>query len=293
MTQDEERRAPEGEAGEAPAPAQEAEGKPAPPARETAKEEAEQKPAQDDAAKPAPAAKGVEGDAPERAKPAAGKERPKPAAKAADGEKPKRPARAAKAEGAGGEKPARRVPPKGKAKEEEKPKELSPRHKEFVARLQQAFAGIDFQGRENPDGELAITVPAEKWSDMALHLRDQEGFNYCRSISGVDWKDRLSCVYNLTQVPMPGQGEVAAGDLFRLAVHVDADRDNPVLPSVFDVWPTADYQEREIFDMYGIRFTGHPNLKTLLLPPNWQGGYPLRKDFVDKRPKRQRLVRPR
>lgn len=255
MTQDEERRAPDAEAGDGQAP----EEKPA--------QEAEQKSAR-----------------PERPERPARPDRP---------ERPARPERAAKAAGADGEKPARRVPPKGKDKEEEKPKELSPRHKEFIARLQQAFASVDFQGRENPDGELAITVPADKWSDVAVHLRDQEGLNYLRSISGVDWKDRLSSVYHLTQVPLPGQGEVPAEGLFRLAVHVDVDRDNPVLPSVFEVWPAADFQEREIFDMFGIRFTGHPNLKTLLLPPNWQGGYPLRKDFVDKRPKRQRLVRPR
>lgn len=189
------------------------------------------------------------------------------------------------------DKPAR--PAKGKAKVEEAPKELSAPQKHLIQRLQTAFPGVDFQQRVNPDDELAITVPAAQWLEVGGFLRDQASFNYLRSVSGVDWKDRLACVYHLIHVSLPTRTWTAPPGLLRLAVHVDADHDAPELPSVYDLWPTADYQEREIFDMFGIRFTGHPNLSTLLLPPDWQGGYPLRKDFVDKRPKRPRLVRPR
>ncbi len=65
----------------------------------------------------------------------------------------------------------------------------------------------------------------------------------------------------------------------RQRVHVAAEGDPPSIPSVVETWPTADFMEREAFDMFGIRFEGHPNLKRILMPDEWEG-YPLRKDYA-------------
>ena len=64
----------------------------------------------------------------------------------------------------------------------------------------------------------------------------------------------------------------------RMTVHVTAQGDPPSVPSVVDVWPTADFMEREAFDMFGIAFEGHPNLRRILMPEEWEG-FPLRKDY--------------
>ena len=64
----------------------------------------------------------------------------------------------------------------------------------------------------------------------------------------------------------------------RLTLHVSAGDDDPELPSVTEVWPVADWMEREAFDMYGIRFEGHPNLVRILMPEEWEG-HPQRKDY--------------
>lgn len=162
------------------------------------------------------------------------------------------------------------------------------RYQQLADALAKAFDGVDFAPAYNAaDGFLYINVPRDRWLEIARHLRDEIGLNYLRALSGVDWTDRLQVVYHLTRVESGGKADLLVG------VHVDVDREEATCPSVVDIWPTADYNEREAFDLFGIRFEGHPNLRRILLPDHWQGGYPLRKDFVDKRPKKQRKIRPR
>ncbi|REJ35316.1 MAG: hypothetical protein DIU84_07060 [Bacillota bacterium] len=162
------------------------------------------------------------------------------------------------------------------------------RYQQFLDALGKEFEGVDFAPAYNAaDGFLYINVPRDRLREIALYLRDRAGLNYLRALSGVDWMDRLQVVYHLTRVEPDTRPELL------VAMQVDVDRDQAVCPSLVDVWPTADFNEREVFDLFGIRFEGHPNLRRILLPDNWQGGYPLRKDFVDKRPKRQRKIRPR
>jgi NADH-quinone oxidoreductase subunit C len=65
----------------------------------------------------------------------------------------------------------------------------------------------------------------------------------------------------------------------RIRLRVQVPEDDPVVPTLFEVWPTVDTLEREVFDMYGIRFEGHPDLTRILMPEDWEG-HPLRKDFA-------------
>jgi NADH-quinone oxidoreductase subunit C len=121
-------------------------------------------------------------------------------------------------------------------------------------------------------GELTITVPVAAISEVLTFLRDDRDcqFELLIDICGVDWparEKRFEVVYHLLS-PRLNQ---------RVRVKVLTDDETPV-PSVIDVFPAANWYEREAFDMYGILFSGHPDLRRLLTDYGFQG-YPLRKDF--------------
>jgi NADH-quinone oxidoreductase subunit C/D len=121
------------------------------------------------------------------------------------------------------------------------------------------------------DGEWLVVDPGQLEA-VAVHLRDQMGFDYLTHLAASDYPDRIEVVYNLYSTQPDLQGP---GIPFKVRI---PDRDNPQIPSLTPVWPSANFQEREVWDMFGVRFTGHPNLKRILL---WDGfeGHPLRKDW--------------
>lgn len=102
-------------------------------------------------------------------------------------------------------------------------------------------------------------------------LRDTHGYDYLANLTSVDYQDCYEVVYHLASI-RKGNGP--------LGVKVRAEKENPVVPSLTSLWPGANFQEREVYDMMGIRFEGHPSLKRILL---WEGfeGYPLRKDYLE------------
>ena len=131
-----------------------------------------------------------------------------------------------------------------------------------------------FPGAAQPAEHEGLVIAPEHWVDVATFLRDELDYKYLSLVSGVDYPQpttqfpaRFDAVYHLFQ-PTGGP----------LTVHVHADHDNPVVPSVVSVWPAASVHERETWDLVGIRFEGHPDLRRILL---WEGfeGHPLRKDW--------------
>lgn len=100
-------------------------------------------------------------------------------------------------------------------------------------------------------------------------LREKYEMNYLANLTAVDYGEEFEVVYHLYAIPDNG---------LKLAVRTRVPREEAELPSVFDIYPTADWQEREVFDLMGIRFSGHPNLIRVLLPDDFVG-HPLRKDF--------------
>jgi len=96
------------------------------------------------------------------------------------------------------------------------------------------------------------------------------GFDYLNYITAIDYYDHFEVVYQLTSVKHNHSVVV------KTRCH---ERENPVLPSLVIIWQAADYQEREIYDLMGIGFEGHPNMKRIVL---WEGfqGHPLRKDYL-------------
>ncbi|WP_091458854.1 NADH-quinone oxidoreductase subunit C [Micromonospora inyonensis] len=123
-------------------------------------------------------------------------------------------------------------------------------------------------------GELTLHVRPEKIAEVCQVMRDDLAlrFELCSSVSGVDYlgadERRLHVVYHLTSMTYRRRVRLEA------AVAAEA----PHLPSVTAVYPTADWQERETYDMFGVVFDGHPNLTRILMPDDWEG-HPQRKDY--------------
>ena len=117
-----------------------------------------------------------------------------------------------------------------------------------------------------------ITVAGARIDKVCLYCRVEPklAFDFCQSITGLDTGETLTCVYHL----------YSYGNRHTLVLKTDTPRAEPRLPSSVHVWPAADWYEREVYDLYGIEFTGHPDLRRLLLPEDWEG-HPMRKDWVE------------
>ncbi len=121
-------------------------------------------------------------------------------------------------------------------------------------------------------GEKTFLVKIESLHDAARYLKDELGFDYLIDVSSIDNfgdSPRFEVVYELCNL--------GKGSHIRLKAPLASDEE-PVAPTVVDLWPTADWHEREAYDMMGIKFDGHPNLTRILM---WEGYpyHPLRKDF--------------
>jgi len=152
-------------------------------------------------------------------------------------------------------------------------------------------------------GETTLVVDPARVTEAGLHLRDAEGFNFLSDITAADylgWGERGVSGYigsaagrDLNAPMTQGYQSLPKPKPKRFAVnyHLLSVSDNPrrlrlqawvddgeAVPTVVSVWPTADWHEREAFDLMGIEFSGHPNLKRILMDDDWEG-HPLRKDY--------------
>ncbi len=119
-------------------------------------------------------------------------------------------------------------------------------------------------------GDPFCVVKREALLDVCRYLRDdpETQFDLCSCVSGVDDTKDFWVVWHLYSVPRN----------HRAVLKVRVPKDDATAPSTASLWRTADWHERETYDMYGIRFEGHPDLRRILLPEDWPG-YPLRKDY--------------
>ena len=135
-------------------------------------------------------------------------------------------------------------------------------------RLCAAFPEVPF--RYAPGGVPATFVPPDRLVEVCRFLRDtpELAFDYLASVTAVDYLDRFEIVYQVRSLKRRQDA----------ALRIEVDRAAAVAPSVTSVWRAADYQEREIYDLMGITFAGHPDLRRILLYEEFDG-HPLRKDW--------------
>ncbi|MDB5306531.1 MAG: nqo5 [Gemmataceae bacterium] len=142
----------------------------------------------------------------------------------------------------------------------------------LTARFPGAFTTSEFRG------DRRVIVAADKAPAVLLGLlrclKEECGFDFLCDVAGVDYlnypgaADRYGVVYALTNTTTGG----------RVFVKAFANDPDPVLPSAVPLWQGADWLEREVYDMYGVRFDGHPDLRRILMPSEFTA-YPLRKDY--------------
>lgn len=138
----------------------------------------------------------------------------------------------------------------------------------YVTALQDALPGAVTQVSFYV-GDWTVIVPATRLIEVARHLR-AAGFDFCSDVTATDWPlrpqrfDVIYCLYSIR-------------DRHRIRVKVRA-ADTEGVPSVTSVWPAANWLEREVYDMFGVDFTDHPDRRRMLMPEDWQG-HPQRKDY--------------
>ncbi|MHA2621062.1 MAG: NADH-quinone oxidoreductase subunit C [bacterium JZ-2024 1] len=103
---------------------------------------------------------------------------------------------------------------------------------------------------------------------------------YLRDLTAVDWKDRFEVLYHIKSMRFG----------YKIEVRTEAPRTHPIVPSAVGIWSAADWQEREVYDLFGIEFEGHPRLSRILLPDDWEG-HPLRKDYPIQGPLKEEPIR--
>jgi len=142
-------------------------------------------------------------------------------------------------------------------------------HERLKARFEAGVGDCNLKAKDP-----SITVEPAVLVDVCRYLRDDPElrFDCLSNQSGVDYKakEQIQVVYHLYSYPQR----------HRIVLKVDVPRDNPVVPTVEDVWKAANWLEREIYDLLGVTFAGHSDLRRLLMPEDWIG-HPLRKDFVE------------
>lgn len=133
-------------------------------------------------------------------------------------------------------------------------------------------------------GTTAVFEDGGEWINLFVEPADfrlfmeklrndpQLNFDYLFCLTCVDWKTHLTMVYHLSSTLTR----------YNIVVKVKLDRTDPETDTVCDIWRTAEFHEREVFEMFGVRFRNHPDLRLLILPDGWEGKNPMRKDFEDE-----------
>ena len=120
---------------------------------------------------------------------------------------------------------------------------------------------------------INVNVEPQNWLSIAQQLRSDDDlfFDYLFCLTCIDWKTHLTMVYHLSSTRYRQN----------MVIKAKLDRNKPEIETVSHIWRTAEFHEREVYEMFGVNFLNHPDLRLLILPDGWEGKNPLRKDFED------------
>lgn len=144
---------------------------------------------------------------------------------------------------------------------------------DFKNKIIEKFGEGILVGENTAYAQSQLIIATDKIAEVCLFLRDTDQlyFDFLSCLTGVDNgpdKKTMEVFYHLYSIPYNHS----------VVLKVEIDREHPEVPTVCYVWRTADWHEREAYDMFGIKFSGHPDLRRILLPADWEG-FPLRKDY--------------
>ena len=142
-------------------------------------------------------------------------------------------------------------------------------NEELKIKLSELFPSGAFE----EEGEwVTFFIDSPNWKSIAQQLRSIEGlvFDYLFCLTCIDWKTHFTMVYHLTSTK----------HRHTLVVKSKLDRNNPEIETVSGTWRTAEFHEREVYDLFGVKFLNHPDLRRLFMTDEWIG-WPLRKDYED------------
>ncbi len=120
---------------------------------------------------------------------------------------------------------------------------------------------------------LNVLIAPSSWLSFSNQLRNTQGldFDYLFCLTCVDWKTHLTMVYHLTSTI----------HRHSIVIKSNLDRNKPEIETVSHTWRTAEFHEREVYELFGVNFLNHPDLRLLILPDGWEGKNPMRKDYED------------
>ena len=141
-------------------------------------------------------------------------------------------------------------------------------NEELKIKLSESFPSSTF---EEGTEWLTMLIEPTSWRTVAQQLRSSFDLDFLFCITCVDWKTHLTMVYHFRSTTQKNI----------VVVKAKLDRNDPQIAAVSDIWRTAEFHEREVYELFGVNFLNHPDLRLLILPDGWEGKNPLRKDFDD------------
>ena len=149
------------------------------------------------------------------------------------------------------------------------------REEALVSKLKARFPDAIKDSKVEEPRRVLITFEREKLLDLATFIRDDLGLDHLKGVAGIDNPTHklIKVLYFAGSFSKPEIEDII------LVLETELDRTNPIIASAVSVWPSAHFHERETFEMFGVKFEGHPDLRKLLTLDNWDGPPPMLKDI--------------
>jgi len=152
---------------------------------------------------------------------------------------------------------------------------ISAREETVINKTKSQFPQYIKETRIDSERRVTITFDEDHLQEIASWMRDDLGFDHLIGIAGVDYptQKKIECLYLVASFSKPEFQDII------LTLKAELARDNPSISSITSIWQSAHFHEREAFEMFGIKFEGHPDLRKLLTLDNWEGPPPMLKDI--------------